>query len=78
MLVLLRGGLYHISWPSFWGSGQLLITSHFNSTMLEIPPEWLAHEYYQDDFHKVADIARSERGVSTLHVANGGDPIRSR
>jgi DNA-binding CsgD family transcriptional regulator len=55
----------------------LLITSHFNSMMLEIPPEWLAHEYYEDDFHKVADIARSERGLSTLHEATGGDPRRS-
>jgi DNA-binding CsgD family transcriptional regulator len=55
----------------------LLITSHFNPTMLEIPPEWLAHEYYQDDFHKAADVARSERGVSTLHEATGGDPSRS-
>lgn len=55
----------------------LLITSHFNPTMLAIPPEWLAHEYYQDDFHKVADVARSERGVSTLHEATGGDPSRS-
>jgi DNA-binding CsgD family transcriptional regulator len=55
----------------------LLITSHFNPTMMEIPPEWLAHEYYQDDFHKVADVARSERGVSTLHEATGGDPSRS-
>jgi hypothetical protein len=45
--------------------------------MLEIPPEWLAHEYYQDDFHKAADVARSERGVSTLHEATGGDPSRS-
>ena len=55
----------------------LLITSHFNSTMPQIPPEWLAHEYYQDDFHKVADVARSERGVSTLHEMTDGDPNRS-
>lgn len=55
----------------------LLITSHFNLTMPDIPTEWLAHEYYQDDFHKVADVARSERGVSTLHEATGGDPSRS-
>lgn len=55
----------------------LLITSHFNPMMPELPPEVLAHEYYEDDFHKVADIARSERGFSTLHEATGGDPSRS-
>ncbi|HMQ29640.1 MAG TPA: helix-turn-helix transcriptional regulator [Chloroflexaceae bacterium] len=55
----------------------LLITSHFNPMMPELPPEMLAHEYYEDDFHKVADIACSERGFSTLHEATGGDPSRS-
>jgi DNA-binding CsgD family transcriptional regulator len=55
----------------------LLITSHFNSEMPELPPEMLAHEYYEDDYHKVADIARSERGYSTVHEATGGDPSRS-
>ena len=39
--------------------------------------DWLAHEYYEDDAHKMADVARSERGVSTLHEATGGDPSRS-
>ena len=37
----------------------------------------LAHEYYADDVHKLADVARSERGISTLHEATGGDPSRS-
>lgn len=55
----------------------LLITSHFNPEMPELPPEMLAHEYYEDDYHKVADIARSERGYSTVHEATGGDPSRS-
>jgi DNA-binding CsgD family transcriptional regulator len=55
----------------------LLITSHFNPEMPELPPEMFAHEYYADDFHKIADIARSERGFSTLHEATGGDPSRS-
>ncbi|MEX2613995.1 MAG: LuxR C-terminal-related transcriptional regulator [Gaiellaceae bacterium] len=56
----------------------LLATSHYQNGLPEIPPEWLAHEYYEDDFHKMADIARSERGISTLHEATGGDPSRSR
>jgi hypothetical protein len=56
----------------------LLATSHYEDGLPEIPTEWLAHEYYEDDFHKMADVARSERGVSTLHEATGGDPSRSR
>jgi DNA-binding CsgD family transcriptional regulator len=57
----------------------LLVTSHYDHGLIpELPPEWLAHEYYQDDFHKMAAVARSERGVSTLHEATGGDPSRSR
>jgi DNA-binding CsgD family transcriptional regulator len=55
----------------------LLATSHYQAEIPELPPEWLAHEYYEDDFHKMADVARSERGVSTLHEATGGDPSRS-
>ncbi len=56
----------------------LLVTSHYQTEFIELPPEWLAHEYFQDDFHKLADVARSERGISTLHEATGGDPTRSR
>ncbi len=55
----------------------LLVTSHYQAEIPELPPEWLAHEYFEDDFHKMADIARSERGASTLHEATGGDPSRS-
>jgi DNA-binding CsgD family transcriptional regulator len=57
----------------------LLVTSHHDHGMIgQLPPEWLAHEYYEDDFHKLAGVACSERGVSTLHEATGGDPSRSR
>jgi DNA-binding CsgD family transcriptional regulator len=55
----------------------LLVTSHYQTEIVEIPPEWLAHEYFEDDFHKLAGVARSERGLSTLHEATGGDPSRS-
>ncbi|MCA9840184.1 MAG: helix-turn-helix transcriptional regulator [Trueperaceae bacterium] len=55
----------------------LLVTSHYNPEMLELPSEWLAHEYYEDDFHKIANVARSKRGFSTVHEATGGDPSRS-
>ena len=56
----------------------LLVTSHYQDGLPEIPHEWLADEYYEDDFNKMADVARSERGISTLHEATGGDPSRSR
>ena len=55
----------------------LLVTSHYQAEILKIPPEWLAHEYFEDDFHKMADVARSERWASTRHQATGGDPSRS-
>ena len=55
----------------------LLITSHFNDHMPVLPPESLALEYYEDDVNKLADIARSPSGLSTLHEATGGDPSSS-
>jgi hypothetical protein len=55
----------------------LLVTSHFNEGMPELPSEWLAQEYYADDVNQLADVARSERGISTLHEATGGNPAVS-
>jgi DNA-binding CsgD family transcriptional regulator len=55
----------------------LLATSHYHDGLPEIPHEWLALEYYDEDFNKMADVARSERGVATLHEATGGEPSRS-
>jgi DNA-binding CsgD family transcriptional regulator len=55
----------------------LLVTSHFDEGVPELPPQWLIHEYYQDDVNKLADVARSRRGISTLHEATGGDPSSS-
>ena len=57
--------------------GSLLVTSHFHEGLDALPPEWLANEYYADDVNKLADVARSERGVSTLHEATGGHPASS-
>jgi DNA-binding CsgD family transcriptional regulator len=67
-------------WTPCWYTldpASLLVTSHFHEGLDELPPEWLAHEYYEDDVNKLADVARSERGVSTLHDATGGDPASS-
>jgi DNA-binding CsgD family transcriptional regulator len=64
-------------WYTF-DPGSLLVTSHYDHDLIpELPPEFLAHEYYEDDFHKMAGVARSERGLSTMHEATDGDPSRS-
>ena len=70
--------------PHFMGAcwytldpASLLITSHFNEHMPELPPDALAHEYYDDDVNKLTDVLRSPSGVSTLHEATGGDPSSS-
>ncbi len=55
----------------------LLLTSHFQAELPEFPPEFLAGEYYEEDFHDMAGVARSERGWSTLHEAAGGELERS-
>jgi DNA-binding CsgD family transcriptional regulator len=55
----------------------LLITSHFNESMPELPPEWLEYEYYEDDVNKLADVVSSAGGVTTLLEATGGDPSSS-
>ena len=55
----------------------LLVTSHFSEDLPELPPEWLAAEYYEDDVNQLADVARSDRGISTLFEATGGNPSSS-
>ena len=69
----------HYSTPCWWtlDPASLLVTSHYQTEIAELPPEMLAHEYLADDVHKLAVVARSERGVSTLHEVTGGDPSRS-
>jgi DNA-binding CsgD family transcriptional regulator len=55
----------------------LLITSHYHEGLLEYPAKMLRHEYYGDDVNQIADVVRSETGISTLHEATGGDPSSS-
>jgi DNA-binding CsgD family transcriptional regulator len=66
--------------PCWWtlDPASLLLTSHFNPGFPEVPPEWLAIEYYDEDVKTFAEGARSERPVATLHEATGGDLSRSR
>jgi DNA-binding CsgD family transcriptional regulator len=76
--VLARAIPYY--WAPCWYTldpASLLITSHFNPVQMELPDEWLAHEYYGDDVNKLADVARSEPGIATLHEATNGDPSTS-
>jgi DNA-binding CsgD family transcriptional regulator len=54
-----------------------LITSHFQEGMLELPPEWMAMEYAEDDVNQLTDVARSSSGISTLYEATDGDPSSS-
>ena len=76
---ILARAVPHYSTPCWWSfdSASLLVTSHFQTEIVELPPEMLAHEYLSDDVHKLACVARSERGISTVHEATGGDPSRS-
>jgi DNA-binding CsgD family transcriptional regulator len=56
----------------------LLATSHYDHGLIpELPADILVREYYRDDFHTMDAVARSQRGVSTLHEATAGDPRRS-
>jgi DNA-binding CsgD family transcriptional regulator len=67
-------------WAPCWFTldpASLLVTSHFDEGIPEVPPQWLVHEYYQDDVNKLADVARSQRGIQTLHEVTGGDPSSS-
>ena len=67
------------STPCFYtlDPASLLATSHFHEGLPEIPREWLALEYSEEDYNKMADVARSERGVATLHEATSGDITKS-
>jgi DNA-binding CsgD family transcriptional regulator len=52
----------------------LLVTSHYDHGLMpHFPPDWLTHEYYGDDVHDIAGVARSESGASTLHEAAGDE-----
>ncbi len=69
----------HLTGPCWYtlDPATLLITSHFNEQMPELPPDALAGEYYEEDVNQLSDVARSPEGISTLHDATGGDPSSS-
>ena len=75
---VLAGAVPHGGAPCWYtlDPASLLVTSHYQQGLPELPGEWFAHEYYQDDVNKLVDVARSQRGISTLHEATGGRPDR--
>ncbi len=77
--VVLKEVVPHYTWPCYFtmDPASLLITSHYNPFMPELPRESLAMEYYEDDVNKMSDVARSDSGLSTIHDATGGDPSGS-
>ena len=77
--VVLKEVVPHYTWPCYFtlDPASLLMTSHYNPFMPELPRESLAMEYYADDVNKMSDVARSESGLSTIHDATGGDPSAS-
>lgn len=77
--LVLQDVVPHYTWPCYFtlDPASLLITSHYNPFMPELPRESLAREYYQDDVNKMSDVARSDSGLSTIHDATGGDPSGS-
>lgn len=61
---VLAGAVPHGGAPCWYtlDPASLLVTSHYQQGLPELPGEWFAHEYYQDDVNKLVDVARSQRG----------------
>lgn len=76
---VLRDAVPHYTFPCWYtvDPASLLITSHYNPLMPELPPDALELEYYVEDVNQIIDVARSPSGISTLHDATDGDPSRS-
>ncbi|MBT2516790.1 hypothetical protein J7E29_05050 [Streptomyces sp. ISL-90] len=77
---VLRDAVPHYLAPCWFtlDPASLVMTSHFQEGVPEFPAEWAATEYSDDgDVHHLADIARSDAGVSTLYDATGGHPETS-
>jgi DNA-binding CsgD family transcriptional regulator len=73
---VLRDAVPHYTFPCWYtvDPASLLITSHYNPFMPELPPDSLELEYYVEDVNQIIDVARSPSGISTLHEATDGDP----
>lgn len=76
---VLRTVVPHLGMPCCYtvDPASLLITSHYNSDMRELPAEALALEYAEDNVNQIIDVARTDSGVSTLYEATKGNPSSS-
>lgn len=76
---VLRDAVPHYTFPCWYTVDpvSLLITSHYNPFMPELPADSLELEYYAEDVNQIIDVAGSVSGISTLHDATGGDPSGS-
>jgi DNA-binding CsgD family transcriptional regulator len=54
----------------------LIVTSHYDAAM-QLPPEYLTHEYANDDVMNLSRLIRSQSGTATVHSVTGGRPGRS-
>lgn len=77
---LLAQAVPHAASPCFFtvDPDSLLVTSHFQEGLPEVPAAWLGREYAEPDANAMTDVLRSPRGVGTLHEATGGHPALSR
>lgn len=73
---LIADGIPHFEAPCFFtlDPSSLLITSHFQEGLPEIPAEWLGREYTESDYNSTPDVLASPLGYGTLHEATGGHP----
>ena len=76
---VLRDAVPHYTFPCWYtvDPASLLITSHYNPWLPELPADSLELEYYVEDVNQITDVARSASGISTLHDATDGDPSGS-
>lgn len=76
---LIASAVPHYEAPCFFtvDPSSLLMTSHFQEGLPEIPATWLAREYARPDFNSMTEVLRSPSGVGTLHDATGGEPERA-
>lgn len=70
----------HFETPCFFtvDPESLLITSHFQEGLPEIPGEWLGREYQLGDYNSMSEVLSSKAGIGTLHDATDGHPELSR
>ena len=77
---LLAQEVPHFESPCFFtvDPSSLLVTSHFQEGLPEIPAEWLGREYSEGDYNSMSEVLMSTAGAGTLHEATGGHPELSR